>query len=373
MYTGLYQRLTNQGALRLVAACGSWFPVEILDEENDLLGRIVMGGVPIRVHQGGPGNSEYQNFLNKFQLGSLICVPVEQKEGSSLLIAARQESEPVFREADQEMLLILSRQSAAALENARLYAELRSYVKQVEKSRAAMLQTEKLVAAGRLTASIAHEINNPLQSLSNCLHLTSRKELSPEDRQKYLTMAQIELDRLMTIVQRMLDFYRPGARDRKLHDINEIVKRVLSLLEPQLLKGNITVRCNLEPDLPLIFVMSSQIQQVLLNLFINSMEAMPGGGEMVIETMLIKPDDFSMADGPGERAIVITISDNGPGIPESEREQLFEPFVSTKETGTGLGLAVSYGIIAAHGGTIDLVDVTKGACFRIILPEDKQQ
>jgi two-component system NtrC family sensor kinase len=277
------------------------------------------------------------------------------------------------------MALILARQAGAALENARLYTELRSYIHQVERSQHAMLQAEKMAAAGRLTASIAHEINNPLQSLHNCLHLAGRKELSAAERQKYLEMSQSELDRLMATVQRMLDYYRPGARDRQWTDLNEVVQRVVVLTETQLNKNNIQIQACLAANLPKVMIVPSQIQQVLLNLVINSMEAMPDGGEIKIKTLSAQSErqehPESLEDGfETVSGIDILVEDSGPGVAAEDRERIFEPFVSTKENGTGLGLAVSYGIVAAHGGTLSLVNGGgKGACFRITLPEEEIQ
>jgi signal transduction histidine kinase len=109
--------------------------------------------------------------------------------------------------------------------------------------------------------------------------------------------------------------------------------------------------------MPNILVVSSQIQQVILNLMLNSIEAMPNGGEVIINV------------GYGKEGVEIVLTDTGCGILDSERERIFEPFVSTKEDGTGLGLSVSYGIIQAHGGTIELLpDRDQGASFRIIIP-----
>jgi signal transduction histidine kinase len=130
---------------------------------------------------------------------------------SSLVYAGRESAQAPFREADLEMFLILARQAAIAMENARLYAELRDYVRRVEDSQQALLQAEKMAAAGRLTASIAHEINNPLQAVQNCIHLAGHTELPAEKRQEYFELACSELDRLRATVQRMLDFYRPNA------------------------------------------------------------------------------------------------------------------------------------------------------------------
>jgi two-component system NtrC family sensor kinase len=220
-----------------------------------------------------------------------------------------------------------------------------------------LIQAEKMATAGRLTASIAHEINNPLQGVQNCLHLASRPELSDESRQEYLSLAKDELERLMNTVQRMLDFYRPGVVGRKLVDINQLIERVLKLLERELDRHHIQVHQRLSGRLTQPMVVRDQIQQVLLNLILNAMEAMPEGGEIFIETHHRKT------------GIEIIIEDTGPGVQPGDRERIFEPFVSTKESGTGLGLTVSYGIITAHGGSLDLLTGRgKGACFRIILP-----
>ena len=358
--SGIYKRKTTSRQLVLLACRGESTRISLEDPANKALRKAISRNIPLWVNWNGPGEPELQALLVDFKLGSLICVPVSHNESSYVLKAARQPGEPVFREVDLEILLILARQAIASLENARLYTELRSYIRRIEKSQTAMINAEKSAAAGRLTASIAHEINNPLQSLNNCLHLAGRKELSSQERQKYLTLAQTELDRLMSTVQRMLEFYRPGVRDRQLSNVNELVKRVLLLLEQQLQKSGIQVNLKFTSNLPMVPIVVNQIQQVLLNLLLNAIEALPGGGEISIETVSSKS------------GVDIVVEDTGPGFPEVEREQIFEPFISTKENGTGLGLAVSYGIVVAHGGTLRLENGSgKGACFRITLPEEE--
>jgi two-component system NtrC family sensor kinase len=262
--------------------------------------------------------------------------------------------------------MILARQAGAALENARLYPELIESMKNIEMSQQALIESEKQASAGRLTAAIAHEINNPLQALQNCLDLVSRKNLSQSERGHYLEMAKSELTRLMTTVQRMLDFYRPGVRDRKATQVNELLERVLALMKPQFDELGITVHLDLEPKLPFVIVVSNQIQQVFFNLLINAMEAIPDGGDIWITTRHLKKWK--------PPAIEIVIEDSGPGIPESQRANLFKPVESTKEKGTGLGLSVSYGIMTAHGGKITLLDGRgRGASFQLILPEGDKQ
>ncbi len=274
-----------------------------------------------------------------------------------VFLACRQATADPFQAADLELFAILARQAALALDNARLNAKLLDTIYKLEQSQQALTQAEKMAAAGRLTASIAHEINNPLQALSSCLHLAGRDELSITERKRYLALAQTELDRLMVTVQHMLDLYRPGARDRRLIDINGVIQRVLSLVSEQFSKQNIQVQMRLAKRLPPVMAVGDQIQQVLLNLLINAMEAMPGGGGIIITSR--------RRDGH----IEVLVQDTGPGIPENLRAYLFEPFNSSKPDGTGLGLAVSYGILNAHGGSLTLdTSVESGACFCIRIP-----
>jgi two-component system NtrC family sensor kinase len=274
-----------------------------------------------------------------------------------VLFAARDSNAPAFREVDLEMFILLTRQAAIAMENARLYEEQREYVRMVEESQQALIRTEKLAAAGRLTASIAHEINNPLQAVKNCLHLALNDELGSEKREEYLKLANSELERLMGTVRRMLDFYRPGGVDPQRVDVALLLRHVTILLASQFEERGIRVTTGFSSKLPKIIAVASQLEQVFLNLMLNAYDAMPEGGELRITSRLAKD------------VVEIMFQDSGPGVPEAERGHIFEPFISTKKDGTGLGLSVSYGIIAAHGGSIDLLPQRgKGACFRILLP-----
>ncbi len=291
------------------------------------------------------------------EMGNL---PIESQKGAP------------FTPADQELLSILSHQAATALENALLTAELRSYIRQLKDSQRLLLQAEKMATAGRLMASIAHEINNPLQAVQNCLHLSRRSDLKPDSRQEYLEMAQTELERLSKTVQRMLDFYRPASIERQPTDIHLTLQRVIGLLSKKLDDSRVQIVYNFDPALPQIPAVTDQLQQVFLNLILNAAEAMPGGGCLTIST-----------SAANKKGIEITFQDNGPGIDPKISKRLFEPFTSAKVGGTGLGLSISYGIIAAHGGTLQLVDplparagktgaapTSKGACFRIRLPAE---
>jgi len=322
-----------------------------------LVSRVDSDGNPIIINATGPGEEDAQSLLASLGLGAAILIPIARSNLRGVLFAARDASAPPFRGADLEMFLILARQSLVALENARLYEDLRNYVRKVEESQQALLRAEKMAAAGRLTASIAHEVNNPLQAVQNCLHLAGREDVLPEKRKEYFNLARAELDRLMKTMQRMLDFYRPGSVKMERVDVLELLKHVLSLTSQQLSQREIRVKTNIPESLPAIFAVSSQIQQIFFNLILNSLDAMPGGGSLSIR-----------AQGR-DHGVEFLFEDSGPGIPEEMRNTIFEPFFSTKDGGTGLGLTVSYNIVTAHGGTLDLIEGDgTGACFRLFLP-----
>ena len=352
----------EDGIVFTVAQRGRVLQVDGDNFATRLVQRVDSDGNPIVINATGPGEADAQSLLSDLGLGSAILIPIARANLHSVLFAGRDASGSPFRGADLELFFVLARQAVVAMENARLYEDLRSYVRQVEESQQALLRVEKMAAAGRLTASIAHEVNNPLQSVQNCLHLAGHENVSPEKRKEYFELAKKELDRLMKTVQRMLDFYRPGAVRVEQVDLLELLTHVLRLTAQQLQSKSIHVRTDLPESLPPVYAVSSQIQQIFINLILNALDAMPGGGELSIHARAVK------------NGVEIIFEDNGPGIPEDRRENIFEPFFSTKEGGTGLGLTVSYNIVTAHGGTLDLIPGRgSGACFRLFLPMGDKQ
>jgi signal transduction histidine kinase/CheY-like chemotaxis protein len=359
-HAGVYRNQAGEQVMSLIASRGHPPREEVIGSNAGMVGRSVHWKVAMWVNREGPGNQDLQKIIREHGLFSVICIPVIHSDTNLVFMAGREEEESVFQLADLDMFGILARQADVALENARLYGELREYLKQVEDSQLALIQAEKMAAVGRLTASIAHEVNNPLQSVRNCLHLVGREELALEERESYLNLAQDELERLMFTVRRMLDFYRPGALEREYASVNELIEKVHALLERQLEDLNIVVKQDFTKDMPTVHVVSNQIQQVFWNMILNAMDAMPGGGELTISTTI----------NHNRESIEVSFEDSGPGVTFEEREHIFEPFVSSKEDGTGLGLSVSYGILTAHGGSLELIPgkQVKGACFRVSLP-----
>ena len=220
-------------------------------------------------------------------------------------------------------------------------------------------RAEKLASVGRLSAGIAHEINNPLTGILTFAHLLRDKENMTEEDKSDLQVIISETTRVSEIVSGLLDFARERPSRKELLDINEVVERTLRLVSSQKQMERVTVRQDLAPELPCINGDANQLEQVLLNLALNSIEAMPGGGILSIATL-----------ARGSR-VIIKVSDTGCGIKEEHLDEVFEPFFSTKPvgTGTGLGLSVSYGIIEQHGGNLEAEsEEGKGTTMTIILP-----
>jgi signal transduction histidine kinase len=343
---GFYQVSKKDQQVSLLAGRGKMLAGGAINVDGDAVARAAALETPVW---------GLKDELIVLRLSSLMCVPTVLTNIKSVIYVARDEGEPCFREADLEMFLILARQASIAMENAQLYAELRAYVRRIEDSQQALVQAEKLAVAGRLTASIAHEINNPLQGVRNCFHLATRDDIPAEMRQKYMDMTQQELERLMTTVQRMLDFYRPSAEFKPVQ-VLDLLEHVLNLLGQQLRERNIRVTTSWPARLPSIKAISNQIEQVFINLILNAHDAMLNGGELWI----------SIAQK--RKMLEITFQDTGTGVSSDLQANIFEPFVSTKGT-SGLGLSVSYDIVTAHGGRLDLLeDRATGACFRVLLP-----
>ncbi|MBC7249011.1 MAG: response regulator [Anaerolineae bacterium] len=247
----------------------------------------------------------------------------------------------------------------AVLRIRQMEREARQRAIELERSQAQLIQVEKLAAMGRLAASIAHELNNPLQAIQNCLHLVLRRSLPEDKKRQYLEMAQEEVERLIGIVQGMLEFYRPSKGQRASVQVNTIVENVLALAAKQLQHGHVTVHQRLRPDLPALQAVSDQLKQVFLNIVINAVEAMPEGGDLYIVTDLT----------PDGRWVTISFTDTGVGLSPEEQANIFEPFYTTKSKGTGLGLSVSYGIIERHGGNIEVQSkLGQGSRFIVKLP-----
>lgn len=230
-----------------------------------------------------------------------------------------------------------------------------------------IIMTAKLASMGELAAGVAHEINNPLTGVLTYLKLIEKK-FSDDDidstdlykLRKYVKTMETETSRCSEIVKNLLEFARPTESARELTNLEEIIKKTLSLIKHQIQLQNIEIIQEYKSPLPKIMADYKQIEQVFLNLFINSAQAMPEGGKLSIKI-----------NTENNKNIVAYITDSGCGIPKADINKIFNPFFTTKQDkkGTGLGLSVTYAIIQRHNGSIDVKSkVGKGTTFIIKFP-----
>jgi two-component system NtrC family sensor kinase len=238
----------------------------------------------------------------------------------------------------------------------------------------AVARTERLAAVGRLAAGVVHEINNPLATISACAEaLESRVTEGAygsgpdvDDLREYLQLIHAEAFRCKQITNGLLDFSRARAVEPAPVNVSEVVESAARLLAHQKRGASIRIETELAEGLPLVSGDTGQLQQAVIILAENSIDAMPQGGTLTLRTLRA-----DAVDGDESDAVVIEVGDTGHGIAEELRERIFDPFFTTKEVGrgTGLGLAVCYGIVTEHGGRIGVESaVGRGSTFRITLP-----
>jgi PAS domain S-box-containing protein len=229
-----------------------------------------------------------------------------------------------------------------------------------------LVQSEKWAATGKLAASLAHEFKNPLFGILNVLERAARKFSLKQGSEDLLELAIRECYRAMDLVGKMQDIHRPSSHSVEPMDLHSAIKDIVTLTQARLQKRNIQLELDLDSKLPKVYGVEDQIKQVVLNLLNNAEEAISDDeGKIIVGTRAL------------ESSLKIIVKDNGPGIPEEQRQKVFEPFFTTKKNsgGMGLGLAVSYGIIKAHGGRIEVEKGIEGngTSFIITLPKRKSR
>ncbi len=265
-----------------------------------------------------------------------------------------------FNDHDVRLMTTIASQVAGALEKVSIYADLQAALQHEQSVRAQLVQSEKLAALGRIVASVAHELNNPLQAIQNALYLIRVSNQLDEQSQEDLKVALSEASRMADLIARLRETYRPATREEfHFESINMIFTEVQKLISGHLTHNNITYRFEPDPDLPLIPIIRDQIKQVVLNMCLNAVEAMPNSGTLELSTRYDSK----------KSQVVFKICDTGAGIPDDVLPYIFDPFVTTKDIGTGLGLAITYDIIRRHNGHIDVEsELGKGSQFTVWLP-----
>lgn len=303
--------------------------------------------------------------------GEIVIPLLVHETAVGVLLLLRAEGEGSFAAEAVATLEGLANLAAVALQEARseqaastltsrvalLEEQQRRMAEQLTSAEAAMLQGARLAAVGKLAASVAHEINNPLYAVRNCLHLLADDLPAPLCDSQYLTITRDQLTRIAGIIERMHNFYRPERGEMAPHNLNSLLEETLALARLQIQHTAIAVIFAPDANLPHVLCSGDQLRQVFLNLILNGIDAMPEGGTLTVRTIA------------GLQAVVVEIEDTGTGIPEELRAHLFDAFFTTKPSGTGLGLSICAHIVAQHDGQIDVESSPgQGSTFRVVLP-----
>jgi len=315
---------------------------------------------------------------------SLVAITDQISKGdlSKTVNITRNDEIGLLAESFNRMIESLNKsQDEIEVYNRTLEEKIIERTRELEEAQAQLIQSEKMAAIGQLSAGVAHELNNPLGGILGYAQFTLEKiqskdpeELTARDIEsfkRYLRDIESQSRRCKAIVQNLLKFSRSSSQSIDFSDIdvNGVVEDTLTFVEHQLMMNQITLEKKLDPDLPRISGNAGLLQQVFTNIIINAMHASEPDSRLEISTR------YSQPLGEFHGVVEIIFSDQGSGISEENLKKIFEPFFTTKEVGrgTGLGLAVSYGIIKEHGGEIKVNSKAgSGSVFTIIIPLEKR-
>jgi signal transduction histidine kinase len=345
---------------------------------------VVEDGVTNHVSKTGESmliNDTKQDKLYKplkgWEARSEICVALKDGENILGIIDVESREQNAFSHNDLIAMESLAGILASVISSANQYQKLQETNRQlraveielnarIEAQRSAenrLIQAAKLAAVGEMAAGIAHELNNPLTSVTGFSELIIEELPQGSPHRNEMEMVLREARRAGDVVRRLLDFSRQGEHVRSPADLNGVVDDVLALTRHLVQTNGVDLIVELDESLPWVSIDHNQMKQVLLNLIHNALQAMPNGGELRVRTYSVNRDDRNW--------VIMSIKDNGVGISPADQSRIFEPFFTTKggRGGTGLGLSVTYGIITDHGGMIEISsELNKGSTFAVWLP-----
>jgi signal transduction histidine kinase len=330
-----------------------------LSVEDSLVGNVVRRGKPMQVYNVQEHDAyQHIELARKEGLVSLLSVPMAV--GDTIIGALNVYTGTPYRYSTQEIKILstLANLSAIAIENARLHEKMVAAEEQLR-------HNERLSMLGLLAAEVAHEIRNPLTVMKMLFHSLDLKFPASDPRARDTEIMAEKMDHLNKTVDRLLSYARSNEPTFELADINVLLNDVLLLTRHKLNQQKIALKTDLANDLPKIRIDRGQIEQACLNLILNAVEAMPQGGRLSVATSL-QPSSSPVSGGQ----VLLIFEDTGVGMSPEKQKQLFEPFLTTKMRGTGIGLAIVHRIIVdAHRGQIEVESASKkGTIFRLFLP-----
>jgi len=350
----IWDRLQNRSIEEIMDACEKVVSSRELNDivhqlqapitpEGGILARTAIENQPFNVTADSIKTDVDKNISKILKSDAFVVVPLKAKEDViGVIIADNLFTQRPITDADIQLLSILANHAAIAAENAGLYQRLEEQLKRMEGMQDRLLQMERHVASGEMSAAIAHEIKNPLVAIGGFARRLYRKMEPVDPNMETVGIIVEEVSRLERLLEQLQSLSHTSERDVENCDVNCVIRKILALLASELEIGKVRLETNLADGLPNVLVSEDEIKQVLLNLIQNAVQAMPNGGHLRVD---------SLYDG---RNVMIKVKDTGTGIPPDIQENIFEPFFTTKEEGSGLGLALSHQILKAHGCSIKI-------------------
>ena len=355
---GAGYQLHAVGGARQVAA----LPQQV-DETSPLVRRLEQQPPRILTEDDVAGqNGALEHELSR--LGATLLVPMTfERRLAGFLALGVKESGRFYSREDLELLRTLANQGAVAVQNAHSYRALLRANEELRATQSRLIDAERLAAIGELSAAVAHGIRNPVAGIKAAAQFANLELPDDHPLRESITDIISEADKLENRIKTLLDFSKPFEPRTSACRVERIVADAVASLHTQIATQGIALTTDFDAALPEVALDYAQIEQVLLALLSNAVEAMPAGGRVAISARLA-------ADGASVR---ITVADSGPGIPPEQLSRIFKLFFTTKSSGTGFGLAVAKKIVERHGGTIAVEStVGQGTCFTIELPVGKQ-
>ncbi len=291
---------------------------------------------------------------------SEIAVPIKIEDQVVGVLDIQQTPPHRLTQSDLQLMTAVADQLTVVLQKANLYENLQTALQQEQTIRSQLIQSERLALVGRLLASVSHELNNPLQAIQNALFLLKEEtNLSMQARQD-LDVILAEAERMAALIERLRSAYRPARMmDFQPVELNGLIEDIHALISTHMRQKEIAFEFFPDANLSTISGVADQIRQVVLNLFLNAVEEMKPGGRLIVQTQNLTP----------QREVLFTVKDTGPGIDPELLPRVFDAFITSKHTGTGLGLTITHDIIQQHHGRIEAAnDPHGGAIFSIWLP-----
>ena len=296
------------------------------------------------------------------ELEAEISVPIISKEKLiGILNLGHKEGKEIYSSEDLELLSTLANQAAIAIENARLYENLKQ-------SQNTLRRADRLSSLGLLTAGLAHEIRNPLVAIRTFTQLLPERYEDAEFREGFQGLALKEVDRICGLINDLLSFARPSRPNVAEENMNDVVDGIARILETEAKEKGVEITRNFAINLPKVWIDREQMKQVFMNLILNAIQAMKEGGSIFISTRLTSRNGAA----PSGQFLQVEVRDTGVGIPAENLDHIFDPFFTSKDEGSGLGLSISHQIVQEHGGYVTVEsEVGMGTTFFVNLPIGK--